>query len=74
MSPYSATRVLWAMDLLILNHGQVMRTTPELAPPSPNFHSISTGGRFNSESLTRISSSTRRDFSGTRLDLMTCGP
>ncbi|GFV07134.1 hypothetical protein TNCV_3601541 [Trichonephila clavipes] len=26
------------MDLVILNHGQVTRTTPERAPPSPNYH------------------------------------
>ncbi|GFY16371.1 hypothetical protein TNCV_2350151 [Trichonephila clavipes] len=30
------------MDHVILNHGQVMWTTPELAPPSPNYH---TNGR-----------------------------
>ncbi|GFX17035.1 hypothetical protein TNCV_4265611 [Trichonephila clavipes] len=27
------TRELLAMDLVIKNHGQVKRTTPELAPP-----------------------------------------
>ncbi|GFV64858.1 uncharacterized protein TNCV_3847261 [Trichonephila clavipes] len=30
-----ATRGLLATDLVILNHGQVTWTTPELAPPSP---------------------------------------
>ncbi|GFU11835.1 hypothetical protein TNCV_4192521 [Trichonephila clavipes] len=29
-----------------LNHGQVIWTTPELAPPSPNSHMTSMGGRF----------------------------
>ncbi|GFX20871.1 hypothetical protein TNCV_79261 [Trichonephila clavipes] len=37
-----ATRGLLAMDHVILNHGQVTWTTPELAPPSPNYH---TNGR-----------------------------
>ncbi|GFX75515.1 hypothetical protein TNCV_4714221 [Trichonephila clavipes] len=31
------------MDLVILNHGQVTRTTPELPSPSPNFHSTPMG-------------------------------
>ncbi|GFY11686.1 hypothetical protein TNCV_4231551 [Trichonephila clavipes] len=31
-----------AFDDVILNHGQVTWTTPELAPPSPNYH---TNGR-----------------------------
>ncbi|GFV19170.1 uncharacterized protein TNCV_3223881 [Trichonephila clavipes] len=31
-------------DLAILNHGQVTRTTPELAPPSPNYHITPTRG------------------------------
>ncbi|GFX43453.1 hypothetical protein TNCV_4874731 [Trichonephila clavipes] len=26
------------MDLVILNNGQVMKTTPELAIPFPNYH------------------------------------
>ncbi|GFU58488.1 hypothetical protein TNCV_697491 [Trichonephila clavipes] len=38
----SATRGLLATDHVILNHGQVTWTTPELAPPSPNYH---TNGR-----------------------------
>ncbi|GFX36004.1 low-density lipoprotein receptor-related protein 4 [Trichonephila clavipes] len=33
-----ATRGLLAMDHVILNHGQVTWTTPELAPPSPNYY------------------------------------
>ncbi|GFV89514.1 hypothetical protein TNCV_4153291 [Trichonephila clavipes] len=38
-------------DLVILNHGQVTRTTPELAPSSPNYHTTSTGGRFSSRQI-----------------------
>ncbi|GFU37341.1 hypothetical protein TNCV_4273241 [Trichonephila clavipes] len=41
------TRALWAKDLIILNHGQVMRTTPELARPSPNFLTTQTRGRLS---------------------------
>ncbi|GFY22662.1 hypothetical protein TNCV_2179231 [Trichonephila clavipes] len=35
------------MDFEILNHGQVKRMTPELASPSPNFHTTPTGGRLS---------------------------
>ncbi|GFU93514.1 hypothetical protein TNCV_947561 [Trichonephila clavipes] len=45
---FVATRGLLATDPLILNHDQVTWTTPELAPPSPNYHTTSTGGRFSS--------------------------
>ncbi|GFX27708.1 retinaldehyde-binding protein 1 [Trichonephila clavipes] len=38
-----ATRGLLATDHVILNHGQVTWTTPELAPPSPNYHTTPTG-------------------------------
>ncbi|GFW77233.1 hypothetical protein TNCV_2726631 [Trichonephila clavipes] len=38
----TATRGLLATDHVILNHGQVTWTTPELASPSPNYH---TNGR-----------------------------
>ncbi|GFW37819.1 hypothetical protein TNCV_4630241 [Trichonephila clavipes] len=38
---FSAARGLFSTDLIILNHGQVTRTTPELAP-HPNYH---TNGR-----------------------------
>ncbi|GFW89923.1 hypothetical protein TNCV_4196111 [Trichonephila clavipes] len=41
---FSATRRLLAMDLVILSQGRVMRTTPELAPSPPNFHTAPTGG------------------------------
>ncbi|GFW25670.1 uncharacterized protein TNCV_1309311 [Trichonephila clavipes] len=37
------TRVLLATDHIILNHGQVTWTIPELAPPSPNYHTTPTG-------------------------------
>ncbi|GFU78803.1 hypothetical protein TNCV_4771661 [Trichonephila clavipes] len=33
-----ATRGLLATDHVILNRGRVTWTTPELAPPSPNYH------------------------------------
>ncbi|GFV61456.1 hypothetical protein TNCV_2937981 [Trichonephila clavipes] len=35
------------MGLVIFNHGQVTRTTPELAPSSPNFDTTPTGGRLS---------------------------
>ncbi|GFY04613.1 hypothetical protein TNCV_4416961 [Trichonephila clavipes] len=54
MSPYAATQGLLATDLVILNHGQITRTTPELAPPSPNFHTTPTLGRLSSTDLTYI--------------------
>ncbi|GFW66583.1 uncharacterized protein TNCV_3841221 [Trichonephila clavipes] len=34
-------------DLVTLNHGQVTWLIPELAPPSPNFHTTPTGVRFS---------------------------
>ncbi|GFW98632.1 hypothetical protein TNCV_2758121 [Trichonephila clavipes] len=46
-----ATRGLLATDHVILNHGQVTWTTPELAPPSPNYHTTPTGGRFSSRQI-----------------------
>ncbi|GFX05445.1 hypothetical protein TNCV_1007671 [Trichonephila clavipes] len=47
----SATLGLLATDHVILNHGQVTWTTPELAPPSPNYHTTPTGGRFSSRQI-----------------------
>ncbi|GFV91011.1 hypothetical protein TNCV_1248951 [Trichonephila clavipes] len=47
----SATRGLLATDHVILNHGQVTWTTPELAPPSPNYHTTPTGGHFSSRQI-----------------------
>ncbi|GFT24316.1 hypothetical protein TNCV_3251891 [Trichonephila clavipes] len=44
---YSATRWLLAMDLIILNHGQGRRKTPELALLSPNYRTTPTGVPIN---------------------------
>ncbi|GFS98982.1 hypothetical protein TNCV_3896631 [Trichonephila clavipes] len=41
------TRGLLAMDLEILSHGQMTRTTSEQAPSSPNFHTTLMGGRLS---------------------------
>ncbi|GFU82599.1 hypothetical protein TNCV_2306431 [Trichonephila clavipes] len=46
-----AIRGLLVTDLVILNHGQVPRATPELATPSPNEHSTPTGGRLSSRQI-----------------------
>ncbi|GBO02126.1 hypothetical protein AVEN_154094-1 [Araneus ventricosus] len=52
-------------NLVILNLGQMTRTTPELAPPSPNFHATPTGGRLTTTyDLTCNRPHTRRIFSG----------
>ncbi|GFX79450.1 hypothetical protein TNCV_1715991 [Trichonephila clavipes] len=45
VTPYSATRELLTTDLVILNHGQMTRTTHEMAPP--NFLATLTGGRLS---------------------------
>ncbi|GFX39131.1 uncharacterized protein TNCV_359451 [Trichonephila clavipes] len=66
-----ATRGLLATDHVILNHGQVTWTTPELAPPSPNYHTTPTGGRFSSRQINVHRCPTRRVFSGTGLDPVT---
>ncbi|GFY17630.1 hypothetical protein TNCV_1073651 [Trichonephila clavipes] len=39
------------MELVNLNHGQVTRKTLELVPPSPNYHTIPTGGRLTSRQI-----------------------
>ncbi|GFU06293.1 uncharacterized protein TNCV_4765881 [Trichonephila clavipes] len=69
----TATRGLLATDHVILNHGQVTWTTPELAPPSPNYHTtphqredVSALDRFNVHRCP-----TRRVFSGTGLEPVT---
>ncbi|GFW97745.1 transposable element Tc3 transposase [Trichonephila clavipes] len=70
-----ATRGLLATDHVILNHGQVTWTTPELAPPSPNYHTphqrkdVSALDRFNVHRCP-----TRWVFGGTGIELMTCLP
>ncbi|GFU52332.1 hypothetical protein TNCV_3958531 [Trichonephila clavipes] len=46
-----AKRGRLATDNLILNHGQVTQTTPELALLSPNYHITPTGGRFSSRQI-----------------------
>ncbi|GFX78515.1 hypothetical protein TNCV_29551 [Trichonephila clavipes] len=50
----TATRGLLATDQVILNHGQVTWTTPELAPPSPNYYPTPTGGRFSSRQIAAL--------------------
>ncbi|GFW01653.1 hypothetical protein TNCV_4085681 [Trichonephila clavipes] len=47
------TRGLLAMDHVILNHGQVMWTTPELAPPL--LTTTPTGRRLSSRQIQRAS-------------------
>ncbi|GFV71710.1 hypothetical protein TNCV_3534981 [Trichonephila clavipes] len=64
--PYGVIRGLLAANHVILNHGQVTWTTPELAPSSPNYPTTPTGGRFSSRQTT-----TRRVLSGTGLELVT---
>ncbi|GFX70605.1 uncharacterized protein TNCV_875791 [Trichonephila clavipes] len=65
----SATQGLWATDHVILNHGQVMWTTPELAPPL-----LTTTPREDISALDRFNvhlCPTGRVFSGTGLELVT---
>ncbi|GFW04487.1 uncharacterized protein TNCV_878561 [Trichonephila clavipes] len=67
----TATREFLATDLVILNHGQVTKTTPELAPP------LLTATPHQREDIYRFNvhrSPTRRVFSGTELELMTHQP
>ncbi|GFU39570.1 uncharacterized protein TNCV_386601 [Trichonephila clavipes] len=73
-SAYVATRGLLATDLVILNHGQVTRTTPELAPPlltttPQQREDVSALDRFNVHR-----SLTRWILSGTVLELVTSQP
>ncbi|GFV11772.1 hypothetical protein TNCV_977611 [Trichonephila clavipes] len=51
MLTHLPTRGLLVTDHVILNHGQVTWTTPELAPSSPNYHTTPTGGRFSSRQI-----------------------
>ncbi|GFX88353.1 hypothetical protein TNCV_1705731 [Trichonephila clavipes] len=44
---YKDARGLLVTDLVILNHGEVTKTTPELVPPPPEFHTTSMGGRLS---------------------------
>ncbi|GFU96454.1 uncharacterized protein TNCV_90271 [Trichonephila clavipes] len=66
-----ATRGLLATDHVILNHGQVTWTTPELAPP---LHTTPTGDVSALDRFNVHRCPTRRVFSGTVLELMTCLP
>ncbi|GFT57215.1 hypothetical protein TNCV_1692221 [Trichonephila clavipes] len=50
---YKSTRGLLATDHVILNHGQVTWTTPEMAPPL--LTTTPTGGRFSSQQMQRAS-------------------
>ncbi|GFX86089.1 uncharacterized protein TNCV_2341581 [Trichonephila clavipes] len=63
---------------VILNHGQVTWTTPELAFfPSPNYHTTPHQREDVSAFLDRFNvhrCPTRRVFSGTGIELMTCLP
>ncbi|GFT14852.1 uncharacterized protein TNCV_3483101 [Trichonephila clavipes] len=47
----SSARGLLAMDHVILNHGQVTWTTPELAPPLLTTTPHQRGGRFSSRQI-----------------------
>ncbi|GFT28751.1 uncharacterized protein TNCV_3584851 [Trichonephila clavipes] len=53
------------MDHVILNHGQVTWTTPELVPP------LLTTSPHQQEDVSASSCPTRRVFSGTGLELVT---
>ncbi|GFX45051.1 hypothetical protein TNCV_3431001 [Trichonephila clavipes] len=47
LSSVLVTQGLLVTDLVILNHGQVTWTTPEMTPSSPNFHTTPTKGRLS---------------------------
>ncbi|GFW47412.1 uncharacterized protein TNCV_4537021 [Trichonephila clavipes] len=69
-----ATRGLFAMDIVILNQKQVTRMTPEPAPP---LQTTAPHQREDVSALYRFNvhlSPTRRVFSSTGLELMTCLP
>ncbi|GFV18667.1 uncharacterized protein TNCV_3526021 [Trichonephila clavipes] len=63
-------RVL-ATDHVILNHGQVTWTTPELAPPSPNYQHHTNGRTFQLDRFNVHRCPTWRVLSGTGLELVT---
>ncbi|GFV00328.1 transposable element Tc1 transposase [Trichonephila clavipes] len=56
----SATRGLLTTDLVSLNHGQVMKTTPELVPTSPNYHTTPTEERLSSRQKILLTANHRR--------------
>ncbi|GBM85530.1 hypothetical protein AVEN_53130-1 [Araneus ventricosus] len=45
-SRFEATRCYFGTDQVILNRGQMTRTTPQLAPPSPGSRTTPAGGRL----------------------------
>ncbi|GFV59190.1 uncharacterized protein TNCV_2339311 [Trichonephila clavipes] len=59
------------MDYVILNHGQVTWTTPELARPSPNYHTVPWEDASALDRFSEHRCPTRRVFSGTGLELVT---
>ncbi|GBO40477.1 hypothetical protein AVEN_130492-1 [Araneus ventricosus] len=46
MSRFEGHEDYLGTDLVILNRGQMTRTTPELTPPSPSFRATPAGGRL----------------------------
>ncbi|GFV47453.1 hypothetical protein TNCV_4831091 [Trichonephila clavipes] len=72
--PYSTTRRLLATEIVNLNHGQVTKTTPELASPTPNFRTIPTGERLSPDRFNVQQIYDRLnvwDFRGSGLELIT---
>ncbi|GFV33661.1 hypothetical protein TNCV_4567761 [Trichonephila clavipes] len=69
--PTLPTRGLLVTDLVLLNHGQGSRTTPELVPPSPNFHTTPTGRHLSFDRFSVHRPPTGWVLSGTVLKLMT---
>ncbi|GFU28450.1 hypothetical protein TNCV_1938381 [Trichonephila clavipes] len=75
MSQYKATRELLTTDLVIFNHGQATKTTPEL--PSPFLTSTPhqrKDVRAPQQIRRAMAPSTQRVFSRIRLELMTRRP
>ncbi|GFY31581.1 uncharacterized protein TNCV_4694251 [Trichonephila clavipes] len=71
MSHCSATRGLLATDHVILNHGQVTWTTPELAPPLLTTTPHQQEDVLNLDRFNVHRYPTRRVFSGTGRELVT---
>ncbi|GBM19737.1 hypothetical protein AVEN_888-1 [Araneus ventricosus] len=63
-SRFEATRGLFWDGPRNLNRGQMTRATPELEPPSPNFHTTPTGGHLATTYDLTCRAHTRRIFSG----------
>ncbi|GFX72684.1 hypothetical protein TNCV_4062791 [Trichonephila clavipes] len=72
-SHYKTRLGLLVVDLVILNHGQVTRSTPELTLPSEFGHHTN-GRALSSTDLTCISLSTWSVFSSASLKYMTDQP